>query len=83
VNLFDNLSLFSGVSKAINNVNQTIAPALVGKNLDLKDQAAIDKILLDLDKTENKCKDLVIPYWYATLLDTKFEKNFCKVARNN
>ena len=47
---------FLGVSKAIENVNKIIAPALVGKNLDLKDQSAIDKILLDLDKTENKCK---------------------------
>lgn len=48
--------LGKGVSKAIDNVNKTIAPALVGKNLDLKNQSAIDKILLDLDKTENKSK---------------------------
>nr|CAB3242596.1 alpha-enolase-like [Phallusia mammillata] len=46
--------LGKGVSKAINNVNTKIAPALVGKALDLKDQAAIDKIMLDLDGTENK-----------------------------
>jgi len=45
-----------GVSKAIANVNGPIAAALVGKDLDLADQAAMDKILLDLDGTENKEK---------------------------
>jgi len=53
----DCCSLFvSGVSKAIENVNKKIAPALVGKTLDLKDQKAIDKIMLDLDGTDNKSK---------------------------
>merc|ERR1712048_122334 len=45
-----------GVSKAIANVNGPIAAALVGKDLDLADQAAMDKILLDLDGTDNKEK---------------------------
>nr|XP_002130382.1 alpha-enolase-like [Ciona intestinalis] len=48
--------LGKGVTKAINNVNNVIAPALVGKTLDLTDQAAIDKIMIDLDATENKGK---------------------------
>ena len=59
VNQLLTLLVCLGVSKAINNVNTIIAPALVGKELDLKNQAAVDKILLDLDKTENKCENLV------------------------
>ncbi|KAK2179022.1 hypothetical protein NP493_518g00039 [Ridgeia piscesae] len=45
-----------GVLKAVSNVNKLIAPALVGKTLDVADQKAIDKIMLDLDGTENKSK---------------------------
>jgi len=45
-----------GVSNAIANVNNILAPALVGKPLDVTDQKAIDKIMLDLDATENKSK---------------------------
>jgi enolase len=46
-----------GVSKAVNNVNQVIAPALIAKgDLDITKQAEIDKIMLDLDGTENKSK---------------------------
>lgn len=44
-----------GVSKAVNNVNTIIAPALVGR--DVADQKAVDQIMLDqLDGTENKAK---------------------------
>ena len=43
-----------GVSKAVANVNQTIAPALVGK--DVEDQFALDQTMIDLDGTENKSK---------------------------
>ncbi|HEY5806269.1 MAG TPA: phosphopyruvate hydratase [Candidatus Saccharimonadales bacterium] len=43
-----------GVSKAVANVNDIIAPALVGK--DAMDQRAIDDALLELDATENKSK---------------------------
>ena len=42
-----------GVLKAVNNVNKTIAKAIIGKNPDFK---AIDKIMLGLDGTENKSK---------------------------
>jgi len=45
-----------GVLTAVANVNNIIAPALVGKDLDLTNQAAIDKIMLDLDGTDNKAK---------------------------
>lgn len=42
-----------GVLKAVNNVNTVIANAIIGKNADFK---AIDKIMLDLDGTDNKGK---------------------------
>ncbi|MFC0180198.1 phosphopyruvate hydratase [Thorsellia kenyensis] len=44
--------LGKGVLKAVNAVNGCIAEALVGK--DAKDQANIDKIMIDLDGTDNK-----------------------------
>ena len=44
------------VTKAVGNVNNIIAPALVGKDVDVANQVAVDKIMLDLDGTENKCK---------------------------
>jgi len=43
-----------GVTKAVANLNDTIAPALVGK--DPSDQSAVDKLMIDLDGTENKGK---------------------------
>nr|XP_039250609.1 alpha-enolase-like [Styela clava] len=52
----DKAFLGKGVSKAIKNVNEIIAPALVGKKLNLADQTAVDKIMLDLDGTANKAK---------------------------
>ena len=43
-----------GVMKAVENVNNTIAPALVGA--DAADIYAVDKIMLDLDGTKDKSK---------------------------
>ncbi len=43
-----------GVCKAVSNVDDIIAPELIGE--DAADQSAIDKILLELDGTENKSK---------------------------
>lgn len=43
-----------GVLKAVQNVNEIIAPALL--NMDVTDQAGIDKRLLELDGTPNKSK---------------------------
>lgn len=43
-----------GVLTAVKNVNDIIAPALVGK--DETDQAALDQAMIDLDGTENKSK---------------------------
>lgn len=48
--------LGKGVTKAIANVNDIIAPAFAKSGLDLKDQAAVDKFLINLDGTENKSK---------------------------
>lgn len=38
------------------NVNETIGPALIKENIDVKDQAAVDEFLKKLDGTENKTK---------------------------
>ncbi|MGL9769867.1 MAG: phosphopyruvate hydratase [Sodalis sp. (in: enterobacteria)] len=46
--------LGKGVTKAVDAVNGPIAYALTGK--DAKDQAALDKTMIDLDGTENKSK---------------------------
>uniref|UniRef100_A0A1D1ZHI1 phosphopyruvate hydratase n=1 Tax=Anthurium amnicola TaxID=1678845 RepID=A0A1D1ZHI1_9ARAE len=45
-----------GVLKAVANVNEKIAPALIEANLDIKDQNAVDDFLLTLDGTKNKSK---------------------------
>ncbi|CAH0047905.1 unnamed protein product [Clonostachys solani] len=45
-----------GVTKAVENVNSIIAPALIEKNLDVKDQSAVDEFLNSLDGTPNKTK---------------------------
>jgi enolase len=42
------------VLKAVENVNAKIAPALIAKNFNVTDQAAIDKFLIELDGTDNK-----------------------------
>jgi enolase len=47
---FDSL----GVSKAINNINEVIKPALLKADVSLNQQKIIDKIMNDLDGTENK-----------------------------
>jgi enolase len=46
--------LGKGVQKAVHNVNDTIAPRLHG--FDALEQAALDRLLLDLDGTANKGK---------------------------
>ena len=43
-----------GVTKAVGNVNDTIGPKLIEKGIDVKDQPAIDKFLIELDGTKNK-----------------------------
>ena len=43
-----------GVTKAVDNINNLIAPALVG--VDASDTYAVDKVMLDLDGTKDKSK---------------------------
>ncbi|MCL2094718.1 phosphopyruvate hydratase [Candidatus Saccharibacteria bacterium] len=43
-----------GVLKAVHNITREIAPAIVGK--DASKQAELDKIMIDLDGTENKAR---------------------------
>ncbi|MFO8069272.1 MAG: phosphopyruvate hydratase [Alkalibacterium sp.] len=46
--------LGKGVTKAVDNVNDTIADAVIG--MDVRDQMGIDKTLIELDGTPNKGK---------------------------
>jgi len=46
--------LGKGVTKAISNIHNIIAPAVVGKSV--TDLAALDKLMIDLDGTPNKSK---------------------------
>ncbi len=66
-----------GVRKAVNNVNETIAAAIVG--MMAADQAAVDRKLIELDGTANKSRlganailgtSLAVAHAAANLLDT-------------
>jgi len=48
--------LGKGVSTAVSNINNVIAPALIQKNIDVTKQTAVDQIMFSLDGTENKSK---------------------------
>ncbi|KAM9310999.1 beta-enolase [Gastrophryne carolinensis] len=48
--------LGKGVQKAVDHINKTIVPALLEKKLSVVDQEKIDKLMLELDGTENKSK---------------------------
>ncbi|KAK3329623.1 Enolase, C-terminal TIM barrel domain-containing protein [Apodospora peruviana] len=45
-----------GVLQAVKNVNETIGPAIIKENIDVKDQSKVDQFLIDLDGTPNKTK---------------------------
>lgn len=45
-----------GVLKAVQNVNEIIAPEVIKANLDVKDQSKVDQFLNELDGTPNKTK---------------------------
>lgn len=45
-----------GVQKAVDNVNNTIGPALIKENIEVVEQAKIDEFLNKLDGTPNKTK---------------------------
>ncbi|KAJ8342201.1 hypothetical protein SKAU_G00321290 [Synaphobranchus kaupii] len=48
--------LGKGVQKAVEHINKDIAPVLLEKKLSVVEQAKIDKLMLELDGTENKSK---------------------------
>ncbi|KKK39414.1 enolase [Mesobacillus campisalis] len=48
--------LGKGVLKAVENVNEVIAPFLVGEEFNVLDQVGVDHALIELDGTENKGK---------------------------
>ncbi|KAB0397244.1 hypothetical protein E2I00_015136, partial [Balaenoptera physalus] len=48
--------LGKGVLKAVDHINTTIAPALISSGLSVVEQEKLDNLMLDLDGTENKCK---------------------------
>jgi len=45
-----------GVTRAVKNVNEKIAPAILSGNIDPYDQVALDNFLIGLDGTDNKGK---------------------------
>ncbi|XP_074991200.1 beta-enolase isoform X2 [Calonectris borealis] len=47
--------LGKGVLKAVEHINKTIGPALVEKKISVVEQEKIDKLMIDMDGTENKC----------------------------
>lgn len=44
------------MTKAVKNVNEVLAPALLKENVDVKDQSAVDELLNKLDGSQNKSK---------------------------
>lgn len=54
--LIEVLMGLSGVTKAVDNVNNTIAPELIKAGIDVKDQKAVDDFMNSLDGTQNKTK---------------------------
>uniref|UniRef100_A0A8C9ER37 phosphopyruvate hydratase n=1 Tax=Pavo cristatus TaxID=9049 RepID=A0A8C9ER37_PAVCR len=48
--------LGKGVLQAVDHINSTVAPAIVGSGLSVVDQEKIDNLMLEMDGTENKSK---------------------------
>uniref|UniRef100_A0A8C3XSF8 phosphopyruvate hydratase n=1 Tax=Chelydra serpentina TaxID=8475 RepID=A0A8C3XSF8_CHESE len=51
--------LGKGVLQAVDHINSTIAPALLGSGLSVVDQEKIDNLMLEMDGTENKSLELL------------------------
>ena len=71
--------LGKGVLKAVSNVNNVIAPALVGKNV--VDQEQIDQTMLDLDGTANKggCNACHLPCCACSVAWRDSSSAFCSL----
>lgn len=48
--------LGKGVLKAVEHINKTIGPALIEKKISVVEQEKIDKVMIEMDGTENKSK---------------------------
>lgn len=44
------------MSKAVNNINNTLGPAIIAKCMDPVDQETIDSMMLEMDGTDSKTK---------------------------
>lgn len=53
-----NLSIRKGVSKAVKAVNEVLGPALIQSDIKASEQAKIDQLLIQLDGTDNKSKQI-------------------------
>uniref|UniRef100_A0A4X2JS46 phosphopyruvate hydratase n=1 Tax=Vombatus ursinus TaxID=29139 RepID=A0A4X2JS46_VOMUR len=51
--------LGKGVQKAVDHINNNIAPALISSGLSVVEQEKLDNVMLELDGTENKSLELV------------------------
>uniref|UniRef100_A0A803XSL4 phosphopyruvate hydratase n=3 Tax=Phasianidae TaxID=9005 RepID=A0A803XSL4_MELGA len=51
--------LGKGVLQAVDHINSTVAPAIVGSGLSVVDQEKIDNLMLEMDGTENKSLELL------------------------
>uniref|UniRef100_A0A7N4PAX9 phosphopyruvate hydratase n=1 Tax=Sarcophilus harrisii TaxID=9305 RepID=A0A7N4PAX9_SARHA len=51
--------LGKGVQKAVDHINNTIAPALISSGISVVEQEKLDNLMLELDGTENKSLELV------------------------
>jgi enolase len=68
--------LGKGVLQAVQNINELIAPKIIGQNAG--DQKAIDQLMLDLDGTENKSKlgaNAILGVSMAVMRVSALEKN--------
>ncbi len=69
--------LGKGVSKAVDNVNHTIAPALLSTDIDALDQAELDAFLINLDDTSDKSNLGANAILGVSLAVCKASANFC------
>ncbi|SYZ64093.1 Enolase (plasmid) [Leishmania braziliensis MHOM/BR/75/M2904] len=53
----------AGCTKAVRNVNEILAPALLGK--EVSDQTGLDKLMCELDGTKNKSNSARTRFWAA------------------
>jgi len=75
-----NRFLGKGVTKAVSNVNEVIAPKLFENELDGLDQATLDRFLIELDGTEDKSNLGANAILGVSLAVCKAAANFCDLS---